>query len=1365
MSTRHFKTSNTKSHKIKPMRYFNFFRATLVMVCMLLGVNYAKAQFSTAAAYPFTASNKTFTYLSGGTSVSWTYGSVDDDYAPNIPIGFTFKFCNVNYTTITAMTNGFMVFGYNSNYYYYPANTSYLPYVSPCVFAGWCDAMGNPGPATYLTTGSAPNRVFTLEFKNWSNWSGSPTAYITYQYKLYEGTNAIELHYKQESGTAGFASQAAIGIANSASDWQTLSNTGASPVSSSIVFNNSSIAGTRPATGQSYMWGIMKKGMNNAAVAGVASPTGAFCSGVTLPVSVTIKNGGFNQINNVKVYWILDGGSPTLINSSTLLDTIGGSGSNSTVINLGNIFFGATGHTFKVYTSLPNGVADTVNSDDTLSFALAASLSGVYTIGGASPDFPDVVSAASALATRGVCGPVTFKIRAGTYVGQVVLPSINGSSSTNRITFQADDNVPASAVNITYASPSSGQGTVQMNGVNYVSFKNLTINNSGSSYAYSFYFNSSSLSDSILGCNLTVPSATTTAYSCISTTTSSGNNYHGLVIQNCNLTGGTGIYYLYCNSGTPSTGVVIENNTINAYYIGMAYLYYVNGIKIRNNTVLGASSSSYMGMYYIYQYGANQPCDISNNLIKGFYGYGLMTYYPYGTSSNRGKIMNNVVISNPNTTSNYGMMIYYPNYVDVANNTSIMVGPSATSYAAYLYWASYTGSRAYNNAFQNYTGGYALYGYFYTGYSQSCDYNNYYTTGSNVVYDVYNGLSYTNIDLWRKSSFATNVGNLDRNSISYDAGLDKNTGMPDPSNPGVWSVNGRGMQIAGYNKDKAGNNRPDVVTAGVPDIGAYEVEPQVEPPYATAVPATATPGSKQFFIFGYDTVAAINWNSTLGITAPLQVKQYSGRKAPAFVSPNRYMYFYTDIQATANGTTFNYNPEIYYYDTWLGTIPVEGNLKLAHRYQANPWIAYNGTASQVNVSRNIISANNLTAFGSFTGIDTNIFSAYVKPMSSTIICSGSYVTLKANTGSGYTYQWSKNGNPIPGATADSLNASSAGDYTVAVTSGSQTAVSIAITVAVIAPPMALVTASGPLTYCTGNGLQLAASTGSGLTYQWQLNGNNINGATNSTYSVSGPGSYTVIVRNIACGTTSPAAVVTPGPLNVNLGMDTTYCEVKNQPFILDAGYPGAKYQWSTGDTSRTLSVFSRGGNYWVRVDAGPNCVANDTIKLTIKPLPNITGINYVRSGNNYIFNTAGAQNASNFLWLFGDGTTSTLSTVNKSFPDGNMIVKLIAFNECGSDTSYLINWATNVNNTASEGYSVNTYPNPANDKVTVSIEGNVTLKEVILLNNLGQVINKVNIEGAVKSYQLDVANYATGHYLLRIATSEGVVSRPINIQR
>src|SRR5690606_16591080 len=293
---------------------------------------------------------------------------------------------------------------------------------------------------------------------------------------------------------------------------------------------------------------------------------------------------------------------------------------------------------------------------------------------------------------------------------------------------------------------------------------------------------------------------------------------------------------------------------------------------------------------------------------------------------------------------------------------------------------------------------------------------------------------------------------------------------------------------------------------------------------------------------------------------------------------------------------------------------------LAHRVQGYPWMVYSGSLSSVDTATNKIDAAKLNRFGSFTALENgSVPSAFVRAQGSVVICIGNSVQLDAEPQDGDNYAWYRNGVAIAGASGPnvrSYTANQAGDYSVAITFGSNQVESVPVTVSTIAAPNALVSANGPLTYCTGNGLTLDAGSTSGVTYQWQLNGNNIPGATGHTYPVSQPGSYTVVVTNIGCSSTSTLTPVSSGPISVELGNDTSYCEIKNVWMKLDAGYPGAKYLWNTGDTSRVIEV-KQGGTYTVRVDAGPNCIGQDAIEVTIDPLPKANGISFVQNGNSY----------------------------------------------------------------------------------------------------------------------------------------------------
>ncbi|MCB0737469.1 MAG: hypothetical protein KDC92_08145, partial [Bacteroidetes bacterium] len=179
---------------------------------------------------------------------------------------------------------------------------------------------------------------------------------------------------------------------------------------------------------------LVSLGPNNAGVSALTSPNN-FCPG-TYAVNVDIANSGTNQLDSVRVHWTLDGVLQKTIKHKTLIDTSGAKNGNTANIFLDSVTFGNAARIIKIWTSFPNGVKDTVNDDDTLEVRLRSAMSGSFTIGGSNPDYLKISDATKDLSTFGVCGPVSFDIRAGTYTERVVLNNVSGASSTNTITFK-----------------------------------------------------------------------------------------------------------------------------------------------------------------------------------------------------------------------------------------------------------------------------------------------------------------------------------------------------------------------------------------------------------------------------------------------------------------------------------------------------------------------------------------------------------------------------------------------------------------------------------------------------------------------------------------------------------------------------------------------------------------------------------------------------------------------------------------------------------------------------------------------------------------------------------------------------------------
>lgn len=211
--------------------------------------NSAKAQVS---AYTLTALTGVYNPLLSGVDVDAIEG--DDVLSASIPIGFTFNFDGVNYTEVKASSNGFLTFNTASTANLATNNLATgtgRPLLAPL----WDDLDGRAtggSAAKYFLEGTAPNRIFTFEWLNWEwNWN-STNPVISFQVKLFESSNVVEFHYRQETGAvnAGSASIGIAGVANGVGNFLSLNNTSASPLASST--SETTNLNSKPATNQIY---------------------------------------------------------------------------------------------------------------------------------------------------------------------------------------------------------------------------------------------------------------------------------------------------------------------------------------------------------------------------------------------------------------------------------------------------------------------------------------------------------------------------------------------------------------------------------------------------------------------------------------------------------------------------------------------------------------------------------------------------------------------------------------------------------------------------------------------------------------------------------------------------------------------------------------------------------------------------------------------------------------------------------------------------------------------------------------------------------------------------------------------------------
>ncbi len=293
----------------------------------------------------------------------------------------------------------------------------------------------------------------------------------------------------------------------------------------------------------------------------------------------------------------------------------------------------------------------------------------------------------------------------------------------------------------------------------------------------------------------------------------------------------------------------------------------------------------------------------------------------------------------------------------------------------------------------------------------------------------------------------------------------------------------------------------------------------------------------------------------------------------------------------------------------------------------------------------VTNSSGCSATSAVTNVSVNASpNAIITPGGSTNLCPGQNVALTASSGS--SYLWSN------GQTSQTIYASSAGTYSVTVSSGAGcSATSLPQSVTVSASVNAAISANGSTALLPGQNVMLIASGGS--SYLWSPGGQ-----TTPTIIVSTAGSYSVTAYNAAgcSATTSPIVVttipITGPPASISSNGGTAICPGST---ILLTANNGSAYLWSPGgQTSQSIAV-SAGGNYSVMVtDISGNGASSANIDITVNPVPDAPAIMTTYIPNSSFQLTAYEPTAHTYLW--GNGSTSQTITVNST---GNYTVRAI----------------------------------------------------------------------------------------------------------
>lgn len=537
----------------------------------------------------------------------------------------------------------------------------------------------------------------------------------------------------------------------------------------------------------------------DAGAVSLVSPTNPVTIGLKT-LKVRVKNYGSSALSSLQVNYVLNGGgvvsqtfnfSPSLAQCDTATVTF------STQMNLSS---GA--NSVRVYTSLSN---DSFPTNDTIFFNLCTQMAGAYTINASLPasgtNFQSFSAAVNQLMCGGMSGAVSFTVADGTYNESVSLGTITGNSSTNTITFSSQS---ANAANCVLQGSSNTIYTVQLGGADFVTFNNMGFTTSTMSNARNIELAGGSNNNTFSRCIFN-STQTTSNYHVFEN--AGVNNYNSYL--NCNFNSGAYGFYSSANSRVQKPyflGNNFNNQTSYAVYCTQS-----DSIKFINNTVTTNSGNYFYGIYLI---NAGNAFQISGNKMTGFsHGYGIYfggSVYGGGSPATRGKIYNNLISGTSGSFNFYPIYVVSSGTFDIYHNTLYNPSSTLSTSNGVLYMSSCSGINIMNNIMYAPGGAYVFTnGGANTLTNNAIDYNDYYTTGSTLVY--WAGAFYSNLASW-----IANV-NTQNNSVAGSAKSMQVNFVNVPVNLALADGCITGVSGLGITTDISGTSR-----SAIPNLGAYE---------------------------------------------------------------------------------------------------------------------------------------------------------------------------------------------------------------------------------------------------------------------------------------------------------------------------------------------------------------------------------------------------------------------------------------------------------------------------------------------------------------------------------------------------------------
>jgi PKD repeat protein len=296
----------------------------------------------------------------------------------------------------------------------------------------------------------------------------------------------------------------------------------------------------------------------------------------------------------------------------------------------------------------------------------------------------------------------------------------------------------------------------------------------------------------------------------------------------------------------------------------------------------------------------------------------------------------------------------------------------------------------------------------------------------------------------------------------------------------------------------------------------------------------------------------------------------------------------------------------------------------------------------------------------------------------------------------------------------------------------------------------------------------------GATYQWIdcSNGFPIPGETNQSYTVTGGGSFAVIISSNSCTDTSACITIGDPPVAAFSNNTSSFCAGGTVDFTDASTNAPTSWNWSfAGGTPSTSTLQNPSIQYNTAGVYDVSLIVSDTLftdTLTQLNLITVTAIptaiagsdvtaTYIPSSGTVNFTNAGSTGASSD-WDFGDSNTASQGSPSHTYTSlGNFTVVLTESNGTCTDLDTV--WIEVLADTANaiSGFEfeaqISIYPNPTTGTINISFQKwQDDAASIVLTDVQGRVVERLQLQGvnANTEVSMNLDPAAQGLYFLHV---------------